>query len=109
MRAVSLAVISICLLVALIGCERISMPYVMKTDRVDQKMEAGNRGYLRGTPPPPKERGDLKRPLVAVDIDLISINKAKGASEEASQTTPAKAENQNVATEKASPKEESIK
>jgi len=58
--------------VALVGCEKISKPYIMTTDRVDQKVD-GNRGYLKGTPPPAKERTNLTRPLIAVDMDLVSI------------------------------------
>ncbi len=63
--------VGICLIVGLIGCESISKPYIMKMDRTDQKLDEGNRGYLKGTAPAPKDRGDLKRPFIAVDIDLI--------------------------------------
>ena len=53
------------------GCgAKMTNPYIMKTDRVDQKLEGGNRGYLKGTPPPVGDRGDLKRPWIAVDVDL---------------------------------------
>ncbi len=62
----------VCAAVALVGCEKISKPYIMTVDRVDQKA-GGNRGYLRGTPPPEQERANLKRPLIAVDMDLIDI------------------------------------
>lgn len=68
-------VVGICLIICLVGCEGISKPYVMKMDRVDQKLDEGNKGYLKGTPPPPKSRGDLKRPFIAVDIDLVDTNK----------------------------------
>jgi len=40
-----------------------------KFDRVDQRIE-GNRGYLKGTPPPAEDRTGLKRELMAVDVDL---------------------------------------
>jgi len=56
--------------IAAAGCANVSAPYVMKTDRIDQKLEEGNRGYLKGTPPPVGDRGDLKRPWIAVDVDL---------------------------------------
>ena len=69
----------VCAAVALVGCEKISKPYIMTVDRVDQKVE-GNRGYLKGTPPPAQERTNLKRPLIAVDMDLIDI-KGKPASD----------------------------
>ncbi|MDD5428558.1 MAG: hypothetical protein PHI58_04900 [Candidatus Omnitrophica bacterium] len=58
--------------VALAGCESVSKPYIMTVDRVDQKVE-GNKGYLKGTPPPSQERTGLTRPLIAVDMDLVSI------------------------------------
>jgi hypothetical protein len=51
----------------------------MTVDRVDQKVQ-GNRGYLKGTPPPLKERTNLTRPLIAVDMDLVEI-KGKPAQE----------------------------
>ena len=70
MRVFYLIVIA-CLIAGLTGCERVSMPYVMKTDRTDQDLKVGNRGYLKGTPPPSKDRGDLKRPFIAVDVDLV--------------------------------------
>jgi hypothetical protein len=75
MSLISVAVIA----VALFGCERISKPYIMTVDRVDQKVQ-GNRGYLKGTPPPLKERTNLTRPLIAVDMDLVEI-KGKPAQE----------------------------
>ncbi|MFA5142938.1 MAG: hypothetical protein WC522_02050 [Candidatus Omnitrophota bacterium] len=61
-----------CVAMALVGCERISKPYIMTVDRTDQKVQ-GNRGYLEGTPPPVTERTGLKRPLIAVDMDLVEI------------------------------------
>ncbi len=65
-------VLAVCFAAGLLGCESISKPYIMTVDRVDQKVE-GNRGYLVGTPPPAEERDNLKRPLIAVDMDLVSI------------------------------------
>jgi hypothetical protein len=64
--------LALCVAVGLFGCEKISKPYIMTVDRVDQKVE-GNRGYLKGTPPPEKERTNRTRPLIAVDMDLIEI------------------------------------
>lgn len=72
MRIVFAVLLSACLTAALIGCE-MSKPYIMNTDRVDQTIE-GNRGYLMGTPPPPKDRGELKRPLIAVDIEVPDVD-----------------------------------
>lgn len=68
------------LIIGLTGCE-MSKPYIMTTDRVDQKMEIGNRGYLKGTPPPAEDRTGLKRPLIAVDIDLPTIEGEKASKE----------------------------
>lgn len=58
------------MVVAFAGCGNVSAPYIMDTERTDQTMNAGNRGYLKGTPPPADDRSGLKRKLVAVDIDL---------------------------------------
>ena len=66
-----LAVI-VCAAVALVGCEKISKPYIMTVDRTDQKVE-GNRGYLKGTPPPAVDNTGRKRSLIAVDMDLVEI------------------------------------
>ena len=62
----------VCTAMALVGCEKISKPYIMTVDRVDQKAE-GNRGYLKGTPPPLECNSSPKRQLIAVDMDLVSI------------------------------------
>lgn len=71
---VSYFMIIACVALGLTGCvSRVSMPYVMKTERVDQQVDIGNRGYLQGTPPPPTDRGGLKRPFIAVDVDLIDM------------------------------------
>lgn len=63
------------------GCSDISAPYIMQTDRVDQKMDLGNRGYLKGTPPPAADRGNLKRPLIAIDVDLPDMGVSSEKSE----------------------------
>jgi len=71
MRIVVLAVLIAAVAIAAVGCgAKMTNPYIMTTDRVDQKLEAGNRGYVKGTPPPVGDRGDLKRPWIAVDVDL---------------------------------------
>ena len=77
MRIVVLAVLVLAVAMAAIGCgAKMTNPYVMKTDRVDQKLEEGNRGYVKGTPPPVGDRGDLKRPWIAVDVDLPDSSSA---------------------------------
>lgn len=71
MKLLSLVLIA-CIALASAGCERISKPYIMTVDRVDQKVE-GNRGYLKGTPPPEQRMTNPKRSLIAVDMDLVDI------------------------------------
>ncbi|MDP2912993.1 MAG: hypothetical protein Q8N91_03190 [Candidatus Omnitrophota bacterium] len=72
MRTVFFVLLSLVLAIGLIGCN-ISKPYVITKDRVDQELGTGNKGYLVGTPPPEKDRGDLKRPFIAIDIDFPEI------------------------------------
>ena len=75
------------------GCDTtMTNPYVMKTDRVDQKLDAGNRGYLKGTPPPAPDRGDLKRPWIAVDVNLPPTTKERAAEAEAASVKEVKRE-----------------
>ena len=76
MKGLALIAFAAILAAALIGCQ-MSAPYVMETDRTDQKMEAGNRGYLKGTPPPAEDRAGLKRPWLAVDVDLPGTEEGK--------------------------------
>jgi len=71
MKALLVAIIGILFMVGITGCN-VSKPYVITKDRVDQQLN-GNRGYLKGTPPPEKDRGNLKRQFLAVDIDLPEI------------------------------------
>ena len=71
MRFVFIVALITAVSISAIGCgAKMTNPYIMKTDRVDQKLEEGNRGYIKGTPPPVGDRGDLKRPWIAVDVDL---------------------------------------
>jgi len=70
MKTFYFAVLCAALITALAGCQGISAPYVMKMDRTDQNVKEGNRGYLKGTPPPADDRSGLKREFIAVDIDL---------------------------------------
>jgi hypothetical protein len=77
MRAVSLLAMIICVSIALAGCEAMSKPYISQTPRVDQKMDVGNRGYLKGTPPPASDRSGLKRKWVTVDVDILEPKNGK--------------------------------
>lgn len=83
MRLLSLALVAM-IAIGLVGCN-VSKPYIMKVDRTDQKVE-GNRGYLKGTPPPEAPRTNLQRELIAVDIDLPKIEGKPAAQ---SKLTPA--------------------
>lgn len=65
-------ILALCVAAGLTGCESISKPYVMTVDRTDQKIE-GNRGYLKGTPPPAQDRTGIKRELIAIDMNLVSL------------------------------------
>lgn len=71
MRTVFVAVMALVLVIGLIGCN-VSKPYITTTDRTDQQI-SGNRGYLKGTPPPAEDRTGIKREFIAVDIDLPEI------------------------------------
>ena len=101
MKRLFMAVLVMAFLSGLTGC--ISKPYVMTMDRVDQKIDVGNRGYLKGTPPPPEDRGDLKRSFIAVDIDLP----ATGEETMTAETAPISAEPSPIKEEEK--KEEEIK
>lgn len=89
MRVVLLVCACAILAIGMISCQ-VSKPYIMETDRVDQNLRGGNRGYLKGAPPPPEDRRGLKRPLIAVDIDLPEIG--PGNEAEASEVTAAEDE-----------------
>ena len=69
----------------LIGCAnfgetKVSMPYVTEVERTDQKIE-GNRGYLKGTPPPAEDKTGRKRPFLTVDVDLPRTSSEYGVPE----------------------------
>ena len=96
--------------VALAGCANVSKPYIMKMDRVDQDLSTGNKGYLKGTPPPPKDRGDLKRPFVAIDIDLPEGKESPEATVETNRNvTAVKEETPAVVKEKVAAVREEVK
>src|SRR3989338_7664542 len=79
MKLFCFVILGACLTFAILGCERVSAPYIMKMDRRDQNLASGNKGYLKGTPPPQKDRGDLKREFIAIDIDLVSARQSREA------------------------------
>jgi len=56
------------------------MPYVTQVERKDQNI-AGNRGYLKGTPPPPEDKTGRKRPFLTIDIDLPRTSGEAGIPE----------------------------
>ena len=80
MKYLFLSLAAISLLTFAAGCEKISAPYVMKMDRVDQTVSDGNRGYLEGTPPHADDRANLKRPFIAIDVDMIEKDSSGSSS-----------------------------
>lgn len=60
-----------------LGETKVSKPYIMEVDRIDQKIE-GNRGYIKGTPPPAEDKTGRKRPLITVDVDLPRTSQEAG-------------------------------
>lgn len=53
----------------LAGCSGVRI-YEIKKDRVDQRVE-GNRGYIKGTPPPAPIKGGVpKRTLIGIDMEV---------------------------------------
>ncbi len=52
--------------------------YTFKKDRVDQRTK-GNRGYIKGTPPPePIRKGVAKRTLIGIDMEVPLLPGEKG-------------------------------
>ena len=64
-----------------IGCSNVKT-YTFKRERVDQEMQAGNKGYLAGTPPPAESREGLKRTMIGVDVEIpiLPWEEGKGVS-----------------------------
>ncbi|NQT22786.1 MAG: hypothetical protein HQ579_05020 [Candidatus Omnitrophica bacterium] len=74
MRLVALLLI---MSVVLTGCSSVKT-YTYKRDRVDQEVQKGNRGFMKGTPPPAKSREGLKRTLYGCDIEIPIMPWEKG-------------------------------
>jgi len=61
----------------LVGCSGVRI-YEIKKDRVDQRVE-GNRGYIKGTPPPAPIKGGVpKRTLIGIDMEVPILPGEKG-------------------------------
>ena len=78
-------VFGICVATVLTGCAnfgetKVSMPYITEVDRKDQ-MVAGNRGYIKGTPPAAEDKTGRKRTFITVDVDLPKSSKEAGIQE----------------------------
>jgi len=71
MRALLVIVVGAIFAFGLVGCN-VSKPYITETKRTDQQL-AGNRGYLKGTPPLEEDTTGRKRQFLTVDIDLPQI------------------------------------
>ena len=78
MRSFWFFALAVAIVTAMVGCENVSKPYIVKVDRVDQEIP-GNRGYLQGNPPS-ETAGVRQRELIALDIDLPTI-KGKATKE----------------------------
>ena len=75
MRFLVITILLAC--VALSGCSGARI-YTFKKDRVDQSAE-GNRGYIKGTPPPePIRKGVAKRTLIGIDMEVPLLPGEKG-------------------------------
>lgn len=66
-KLISLGLVGFLLTLTLLGCTRISTYTV---DRVDQALDVGNRGYMRGTPPPPPSERKLTRTMIKLEFKL---------------------------------------
>ncbi len=65
----SLSLVGLILAVVLIGCARVVSTYT--TERVDQVLDVGNRGYMAGAPPPaPVEERKLTRTMIKFEFPL---------------------------------------
>jgi len=63
--------------VVLTGCSSVKT-YTFTRDRVDQEIQKGNRGFVKGTPPPAEDRKGLKRTLYGCDIEVPIMPWEKG-------------------------------
>ncbi len=95
MKNISAFIICVSAAVTLAGCGVRSI-HPQKFDRVDQKI-VGNRGYLKGTPPPAEDRTGLKRELMAVDVDLgVEESGVSKVVEKMARPAKAAAEEENI-------------
>src|SRR3989338_11273281 len=74
MRQMPRIAIGLAALGLLSGCRTATK--VTEVPRVDLQMEGGNRGYLLGTPPPPREL-KTTRQIIHTDVEIPSLYKPK--------------------------------
>ncbi|MBI3996429.1 MAG: LysM peptidoglycan-binding domain-containing protein [Candidatus Omnitrophica bacterium] len=72
MRHVVRITIGLATLALLSGCRTATK--VTEVPRVDLQLEGGNRGYLLGTPPPPREL-KTTRQIIHADVEIPSLYK----------------------------------
>jgi len=70
-------VLLVIMIFAISGCSSVKT-YTFKRDRVDQDMQEGNRGFVKGTPPPAEKREGLKRAMYGCDIEIPILPWEKG-------------------------------
>lgn len=64
-----ISILSIVALLAVSGCGANVRTYTFQKERPDQEL-LGNRGYLKGTPPPSERPKKAERTFVGVDVEL---------------------------------------
>ena len=101
MKLVCLVLAAVVVMGGLTGCTGMKMtqPYISSVDRTDQSLEGGNRGYIKGTPPPAPANRNTKRTFITVDVDLPPTTKEREemVRESQSQTATAAVETKNAA------------
>ena len=93
--------------VALSGCSNVKT-YTFKKDRVDQRLQEGNRGYVQGeVPPAPAVTEVPKRTMIGVDVEigLLPHEKAKVSQKETAVTEAVAEEEVAVVEEVSAPDE----
>jgi len=88
-------------LVSFLSSCTVSPVYVMEQDRVDQEMKKGNRGYIKGNPPPAPDRTGMKRNFIAIDIEFDRLSDDGGSQERKAYLEPARASKKEKVSEPA--------
>jgi phage tail protein X len=86
LKKVLVLVVVLSFVVGLTGCS--VRTYKITHDRVDQDLTVGNKGYLKGTPPPETGERKLTRDTQAVEIELGFPAKGKKPSAKKGPAAP---------------------